>query len=145
MEQLIESLKKVPMFGGLRPEYLEMLAKLANVRTYKKSEVVIKQGEPGTGLFIIVTGSVAITSKSRPGMPDLMLANMGKGEFFGDMSLIDGYSRSATVTTTAECQVLELNRWVFLDALRREPNIAVTMLPVLVKRIRNLEEAKPGR
>ena len=78
-------------------------------------------------------------------MPDLMLANMGKGEFFGDMSLIDGYSRSATVTATSECQVLELNRWVFLDALRREPNIAVAMLPVLVKRIRSLEEAKPSR
>ena len=51
MEQLIESLKKVPMFGALRPEYLEMLAKLANVRTYKKSEVIIKQGDPGTGPF----------------------------------------------------------------------------------------------
>jgi CRP/FNR family transcriptional regulator/CRP/FNR family cyclic AMP-dependent transcriptional regulator len=78
-------------------------------------------------------------------MPDAILANMGKGDFFGDMSLIDGYPRSATVAATSECQVLELNRWVFLDALRREPNIAVAMLPVLVKRIRLLEEAKPSR
>ena len=145
MDYLIDSLRKVPMLAPLRQEYLEMLAKLANVRTYKKSEVIIKQGDPGTGLFIIITGSVTITSKSRPGMPDAILANMGKGDFFGDMSLIDGYPRSATVAATSECQVLELNRWVFLDALRREPNIAVAMLPVLVKRIRLLEEAKPSR
>jgi CRP-like cAMP-binding protein len=145
MDYLIDSLRKVPMLAPLRQEYLEMLAKLANVRTYKKSEIIIKQGDPGTGLFIIITGSVTITSKSRPGMPDAILANMGKGDFFGDMSLIDGYPRSATVAATSECQVLELNRWVFLDALRREPNIAVAMLPVLVKRIRLLEEAKPSR
>lgn len=145
MEQLIENLRKVPMFAALRQDYLEMLAKLVNVRTYKKGEIIIKQGDPGTGLFIIVTGSVAITNKSRPGIPELVLANMSKGEFFGEMSLIDGYPRSATATTTSECQLLELNRWVFLDVLRREPNIAVAMLPVLVKRIRTLEEAKPNR
>ena len=133
------------MLATLRPEYLEMLAKLANVRTYKKNEVIIKQGDPCTGLFIINSGNVSITGKNRRGMPDLMLANMSKGDFFGDMSLIDGYPRSATVTATTECQLLELNRWVFLDALRREPNIAVAMLPILVKRIRNLEEAKPSR
>lgn len=145
MDHLVESLKKVPILGALRQDYLEMLAKLATVRTYKKGEVIIKQGDPGTGLFIILSGTVTITSKSRPGLPDAILANMGKGEVFGDMSLIDGYPRSANVTATSECQVLELNRWVFLDALRREPNIAVAMLPVLVKRIRSLEEEKPRR
>ena len=61
------------------------------------------------------------------------------------MALLDGYPRSATVTASSECQTLELNRWVFLNALRREPSMAVQMLPMLVKRIRTLEEAKPTR
>lgn len=142
IDYLVENLKKVGILSGLRQEYLEMLAKLSTVRTFKKGEVIIKQGDPGTGLFMVISGTVTITMKSRPGFPDAVLAQMSKGEVFGEMSLIDGQSRSATVTASTECQILELNRWVFLDALRREPNIAVAMLPVLVKRIRTLEENK---
>ncbi len=142
MENLTESLKKVPILAALKQEHLEMLSKLATTRTYKKGEVIIKQGDPGAGLFVIINGTVAVTAKSRPGLPEMKLNNLGKGEFFGEMSLIDGYPRSATVTATSEIGVIELNRWVFLDALRREPNIAVAMLPILTRRIRSLEEAK---
>jgi CRP/FNR family transcriptional regulator/CRP/FNR family cyclic AMP-dependent transcriptional regulator len=91
---------------------------------------------------VILSGSVSVTARNRPGLPDNKLSTLGKGDFFGDMSLIDGYPRSATVTALAETGVVELNRWVFLDALRREPNIAVAMLPILTRRIRALEEAK---
>ncbi len=142
MDPLVESLRKVPMLASLKPEHLDMLAKLATTRTFKKGETIIKQGDPGSGLFVILNGTVSVTSKNRPGLPDNMLNNLGKGEFFGEMSLIDGYPRSATVTAQAETQVVELNRWVFLDALRREPSIAVAMLPALCKRIRSLEEVK---
>lgn len=142
MDILIQSLKVVPILAALKQEHLEMLSKLATTRTYKKADVIIKQGDPGTGLFVILTGTVLVSAKSRPGLPETKLSNLGKGDFFGDMSLIDGYPRSATVTATSETSVIELNRWVFLDALRREPNIAVAMLPYLTRRIRSLEEAK---
>jgi CRP/FNR family transcriptional regulator, cyclic AMP receptor protein len=142
MDYLVESLKKVPILAALKQDQLEMLAKLATVRTYKKGELMIKQGEPGTGLFVLLSGSVTVTAKSRPGFPDTVLSKMGKGDFVGEMSLIDGYPRSATVTADSDTQAIELNRWVFLDALRREPNIAVAMLPYLVRRIRSLDEPK---
>ena len=142
MDVLTDSLKKVPLLAALKQEHLEMLSKLVTTRTYKKSDVIIKQGDPGAGLFVILSGSVSVTAKNRPGLPDNKLSTLGKGDFFGDMSLIDGYPRSATVTALAETGVVELNRWVFLDALRREPNIAVAMLPILTRRIRALEEAK---
>ena len=142
MDVLIETLKKVPLLAVLKQEHLEMLSKLVTTRSYKKGDVIIKQGDPGAGLFVILNGSVSVTAKSRPGLPETKLSTLGKGDFFGDMSLIDGYPRSATVTAQAETNVVELNRWVFLDALRREPNIAVAMLPILTRRIRALEEPK---
>lgn len=142
MDVLTESLKRVPILAALKQEHLEMLGKLVTTRTYKKGDVIIKQGDPGAGLFVILNGSVSVTAKSRPGLPDTKLNTLGKGEFFGEMSLIDGYPRSANVTSLAETSVVELNRWVFLDALRREPSIAVAMLPILTRRIRSLEETK---
>ena len=142
MDVLTDSLKRVPLLAALKQEHLEMLSKLVTTRTFKKGDTIIKQGDPGAGLFVILNGSVSVTAKSRPGLPDTKLSTLGKGDFFGDMSLIDGYPRSATVTALAETSVVELNRWVFLDALRREPNIAVAMLPILTRRIRALEETK---
>jgi len=139
---LLETLRKVPILSALKMEHLDMLAKLATTRVFKKGEVIIKQGDPGTGLFVMISGTVSVMAKNRPGLPDTVLSNLGKGEFFGEMSLIDGYPRSATVSATSETQVVELNRWVFLDVLRREPSIAVAMLPSLCKRIRALEEPK---
>lgn len=139
---LIDSLKRVPILAALKQEHLEMLSKLVTTRTYKKGDIIIKQGEPGTGLFVILNGQVAVTAKSRPGLPETKLNTLGKNEVFGEMSLIDGYPRSATITALIETSVIELNRWVFLDALRREPSIAVAMLPILTRRIRSLEEGK---
>jgi CRP-like cAMP-binding protein len=142
MDYMIESLRRVPILAALKPEQLEGLGKLVTTRVYKKGDVIIKQGEPGTGLFIVINGSVQVTSKTRPGLPEAKLNVLNKGDFFGEMSLIDGYPRAATVTALADTEVVELNRWIFLDALRREPGIAVAMLPVLTRRIRQLEESK---
>jgi CRP-like cAMP-binding protein len=139
---IIDSLRKVQILAALKPDQLELLAKQVTTRTYRKGDVIIKQGDPGTGLFIILNGSVQVTAKTRPGLPEVKLNVLGKGDFVGEMSLIDGYPRSATVTALYDTDVVELNRWVFLDALRREPNIAVAMLPVLSRRIRQLEEGK---
>lgn len=144
MESLADSLRHVPILAALKEEHLEMLAKLATTRTFNKGEIIIKQGDPGAGLFVILDGTVDVTLRDKPGKPEIKLNTLGKGEFFGEMSLIDGYPRSATVTALAETQAVELDRWVFLDALRREPNIAVAMLPILTRRIRSLQKNKPN-
>jgi CRP-like cAMP-binding protein len=142
MESLADSLRRVPILAALKEEHLEMLLKLVTTRTFNKGESIIKQGDPGAGLFVIIEGTVDVTMRTRPGQPETKLSSLTKGEFFGEMSLIDGYPRSATVTAQTETQVIELDRWVFLDVLRREPNIAVAMLPILTRRIRALEENK---
>lgn len=140
MDNLADSLRRVPILAALKEEHLDMLGKLANRRTFIPGEAIIRQGDPGAGLFVIIEGSVEVTFRERPSRPEISFNTLGKGDFFGEMSLIDGYPRSATVTALEETQVVELDRWVFLDALRREPNIAVAMLPILTRRIRSLQE-----
>lgn len=144
MESLADSLRRVPILAALKEEHLDMLLKLVTIRTFNKGDVIIKQGDPGAGLFVILDGTVDVTQRQYPGNPEIKLNTLGRGEFFGEMSLIDGYPRSATVTAQSETQAVELDRWVFLDALRREPNIAVAMLPILTRRIRSLQEHKPN-
>ncbi len=145
MDQVIESLRKVPILAALKPDQLQALVRLVTTRNCPRGQVIIKQGDPGAGLFIILEGSVQVTAKTRPGLPEAKLNVLQKGDFFGEMSLIDGYPRAATVTALTDTTVVELDRWGFLDALRREPNIAVAMLPVLTRRIRQLEESRSMR
>jgi CRP/FNR family transcriptional regulator, cyclic AMP receptor protein len=142
MADLAESLKRVPILAALNEEHLTMLAKLATTKTFSQGKVIIKQGEPGAGLFVILDGTVEVTMQPRPDKPEIKVSTLSTGDFFGEMALIDGYPRSATVTTLSDTKVVELGRWFFLDAMRREPTIGVALVPILTQRIRALEEHK---
>jgi CRP/FNR family transcriptional regulator, cyclic AMP receptor protein len=142
MENLAESLKLVPLLAALKEEHLAMLAKLATTKTFNQGKVIIKQGEPGAGLFVIMDGTVEVTMQPQPGEPEIKVNTLSKGDFFGEMALIDGYPRNATITALSNTKVVELGRWVFLDAMRREPTIGAVLVPILTRRIRSLEEHK---
>jgi CRP-like cAMP-binding protein len=139
MEYIFQHLKQVPILAVLKAEYLETLAKVAILKRYDKGEVIIRQGEPGRGLFIILNGMVQVTRKISPNLKEARLNVLGKGDFFGEMSLLDGYPRSASVTALTPTEVVELNRWDFLEALNHNPGLGVALLPVLCRRIRYLE------
>lgn len=142
MENLADSLKRVPILATLKETHLTMLAKLATTRTFSKGKVIIKQGDPGAGLFVILEGTVEVTVQPKSGGSEVKVNTLKEGEFFGEMALIDGFPRSATITTLTDTKVVELGRWVFLDAMRREPTIGVALVPILTQRIRELEEHK---
>ncbi len=142
MENLADSLKRVPILSALSDRHLTMLAKLASTKTFGKGKLIIKQGDPGAGLFVILEGMVEVTIQPKSGGAEVKVNTLKEGEFFGEMALIDGFPRSATITTISDTKVVELGRWVFLDALRREPTIGVALVPILTQRIRELEEHK---
>ena len=142
MDNLADSLRRVPLLAALRVEHLQMLAKLATIKTFSKGETIIQQGEPGTGLFVILDGEVEVTVKPKSSAAEIKVTTLSKGDFFGEMAIIDGFPRSATITTLTDTKVVELGRWVFLDAMRREPSIGVMLVPILTKRIRELEQFK---
>jgi CRP/FNR family cyclic AMP-dependent transcriptional regulator len=136
-----DMLARVPIFVALSPSQLNTLARMVGHRMFPRGMEIIREGDTDAALYIILQGQVAVTKKGPPGHPDLQLATMGPGDFFGEMALLDGAPRSATVTalTTTEC--LLLTRLVFYTTLREDPQIAIAMLSTLSKRVRDADDS----
>ena len=138
-------LRRAGIFAELADDDVEVLAKLARVAVYPAGDEIIEEGaefdEETDGIFVLVDGAVEVRTGTRDGGEGRLLVKLGPGEFFGEMALLDGRPRSASVTATEETQCLVLHRWDFLRELRKNPEIAVAMLSVLSGRIRATNEA----
>jgi small-conductance mechanosensitive channel/CRP-like cAMP-binding protein len=118
-----QALCHVDFFNHLPEEPRRRLAALARTRLYAEQEVIIRQGDPGDDMFLIETGEVAVTL-DRPDEPTAELARLGPGSFFGEMSLLTGEPRSATVRATRECEVLVVGKSAFAQILATSPDLA---------------------
>ena len=126
-------LAELPLFDEVGKRHLNKVAALARVGEFPAGTVVIQQGEPGDALHLILSGRARVLSK-RPKL-------LRTGDYFGEMALLDGAPRSATVVADTELQTMTLPRKPFLRLLRSEPSIALAMLNRLAKRVRALEKA----
>jgi CRP-like cAMP-binding protein len=131
-------LKKVPIFAELGKRDLERLAKLMVPRTVKAGETIIKENDQAAGFFIVSTGK-AEAVRSEGTEHSQVLAEFGPGDFFGEMALFEGFPRSATVRAVEDSECLAMTRWDFMAELKNHPEIAVGMLPVLVRRLREAD------
>jgi len=104
------------------------------IRTFEENDTIVIEGAETKEMFIIQTGRVAI-EKNHEGKP-LLLRILEKGEFFGEMSLMEGLPRSATVRALTETKVLVLHSGSFMMKLRRDPTFAFEMISQLCRRIR---------
>jgi nucleotide-binding universal stress UspA family protein len=136
--RVAELLAKAPLFAALSQEDLEHIAGTARIRTYQRGELIVREGEMATGCFIIASGRVEVV-KGEHGSHPTPLATLGAGEFFGEMAVIDDHPRSASVRALEETECVAIGRVEFLEALQHRPQIAVQMLPVLVRRLRQAE------
>jgi CRP-like cAMP-binding protein len=112
---------------------------VSQVRSFASREAVVTQGEPARALFAIVRGRLKVVSCGPDGR-DTALGIMAEGEVFGEVALIDGGSRSATVTAIEPCELLVIDREPFLELLRGSPPISIKLLVVLAKRLRRLSQ-----
>ena len=132
-------LKNVPIFSHLERRDLERLAKLMVTRPVRAGDVVIKEGDQAAGFFVINSGKVEVVKGADTDSPE-HLAALGKGDFFGEMALFEGFPRNATVRATEDSELLAMTRWDFTAEMKSHPQIAVGMVPVLVRRLREVEE-----
>jgi len=139
----IDLLKKVSLFEGLNDEELGALAEVALPRVFPKDRVVIMAEEEGDTLFIISSGQVKVSIVSEDGR-EVILSILGQGNFFGEMSLLDGNPRSANVTTMSETELLIIRRADFLRLIHRIPDIAIKLLSVLASRLRKTDRKIEG-
>lgn len=133
-----EMLKSVPIFSELGRHDLERLARLMVPRTLKANEVIIKENDQAAGFFIISSGKVEVVRGVATDNPQ-SLAMLGPGDFFGEMALFEGFPRNATVRAVDDAECLVMTRWDFTAEMKNHPEIAVAMLPVLVRRLRTVE------
>ena len=134
-----EYLKNVGLFSGLEKKILRSLSEYCVLLPFKKGETLVKQGEPGLGLYIIVSGKVKIVKKTANGY-EWELALHGPGEFFGEMTVLDNAPRSASVIALEDTECLHLTAWEFMSRMKAHPEIALGILPVVVKRFRETNE-----
>jgi CRP-like cAMP-binding protein len=139
MERLIQFLQTVPLFSELEETDLQRIADVASVQKYHKDNIILIEEEVGTTMFIIISGKVKISRISDDGR-EVILSILSEGDFFGEMSLLDGQTRSANVTAIEESELLMLRREDFLQMLYDYPQIAINLLKELAQRIRKSDE-----
>ncbi len=135
------ALRRVDIFRPLTPEDLRRLAGLTEARLYAAGEVVIRQGDPGAELFIVRRGEVAVT-REVPGDRPIDVCRMGKGSFFGEMSLMTGAPRTATVRAVEECELLVVVKGAFRQFVESSPDLAERISRVMAERQANQERAE---
>ena len=132
-------LQKVDLFSNLNPKYLKKLSKVCTERVFTKGDYIIRQNDNGIGLFIILSGKVKIV-KTRENGETLEIATHGTGEFFGELAILDGAKRTADVIAVEDTKCIALTSWHFKPVMETHPEIALEILPVLVKRFRETNE-----
>ncbi len=134
-----DTLARVDLFAGLDKKDLQVLTKACQERTYKAGSTLIKQGDTGVGLYVIISGTVRITQANNPDKAEVDLGTAGQGSILGEMALLDDLPRSATITALTDVTALLLPVWEFRTTLRNQPDIALRLLSVLSHRLRKAE------
>ena len=135
----IDALRSVPLFRALDDEAAAELCALLTMREVAAGTSLFNRGEPGDAMYLIENGRVRISVKDTDGH-DTTLAEMSNGEFFGEMSLLDGNPRSADATAGTDSRLAVLPRAEFRSFLRKNPDIALGILTALTHRLRRTDD-----
>jgi CRP/FNR family transcriptional regulator, cyclic AMP receptor protein len=108
-------------------------------KEYPRGTILFQEGDPGREMFIIQKGKVQVRKKVGAG--EKILAELGEGEFFGEMALLMGMNRSATVEVIEDSKILVINPETFENLLKSNLEIAVKMLKKMASRLRNMDES----
>ena len=136
-DALIDSLSKIWLFNGLAQDDLVQLSQLAKTRVYKARETIVSKGDPAGEFYVLLRGRAKVTAQGKEGA-DTAINVMGPGEVFGEVGILDGQPRSATVTTLEECEMAVVDQRAFHGLLAASPAVAIRLLAVLAGRIREL-------
>ncbi len=130
-----EQLGKVPIFSGCSKRELDAIGSAAKIVSHSEGHVIAREGDRGVGFFLITDGSanVSIGGRNR--------TKLGPGDFFGEISLLDRGPRTATVTAASPIKLVGITAWVFRGLLEEHPGIALKMLEVVARRLRDVTKS----
>lgn len=129
-QEAVKLLGRVPVFEGLSKQELTQIARSAKEVTHRQGAVLAREGQSGVGFFLIMDGTATVK------VGDRSRTKLGSGDFFGEISLLDGGPRTATVTAETQVTTLGLTPWDFKRLIESSPAIASKMLKVMAQRLR---------
>jgi CRP-like cAMP-binding protein len=132
------ALRSLPLFEDLSDDDVHRLALLSQTRLYAPHEVVVRQGDPAGELFVVLRGRVAVSAEAAGG-ENVKVNEMGPGEIFGEMALLTGARRAATVRAEDECELLEISANTFRGLLTASPDLAERVHKISSTRRANLD------
>jgi CRP-like cAMP-binding protein len=138
-EASVELLRRTRLFAGLSEPMLRALADRAIERSFPRHGRLFYQGDPGTGLFVVASGLVKVVVTSEDG-EEMVLITLGPGEALGELSVVDGGSRSASAEALEPTVALMITRPVLLDLAARDRGLTEALLQVLGGLLRRLTE-----
>lgn len=131
-------LRKVPLFSGCTDKDLQELSRLMTEVEVDEGHVLVREGAGTPEFFIIIAGTATVTRAGKE------IGSVGPGDFFGEISIIDGGPRTASVTATSPMTINVATHREFVSLLDRAPEIARNMLPTLTRRIREAQAENPS-
>ena len=131
-------LRNVPLFSGLDESELQRLSQVAVRRRAGRNEQVVRAGEDAESLIVLLTGRAKVTNFDEEGR-EIILAWLGPGEFFGEMGLIDGSPRSASVVAVEPCELLAIGKAEFQRCIQENFQVAQKLMQILVRRLREAD------
>lgn len=135
-----EALRRCRLFARVDAESLALCASGLRVRRYHKNETIFHQGDPGDSLYIVESGSVKIVLPSPEGEEGAIIATLGRGEFFGELALLDGAPHSATAVAIEPTQTQVLNRETFDQLIETQPALRRALFAGLAGELRRLTD-----
>ena len=128
-------LREIPLFSRLDDKALGNLEKAAIRRAYPKNTILISKGDQSDQLFVVLKGKLKVSITDASGK-EIIMSLLGAGDYFGEMAMIDGESRSATIVTTQASEVMTISRDDFHRTLMSSPELMFELLKVLARKVR---------
>jgi CRP-like cAMP-binding protein len=135
----MDLLKGVPLFAGCSKDELRQLASIADEIDLREGSALTREGQPGREFFVLIEGTVDVKQGSEN------VAQLGAGDWFGEIALLTKAPRTATVTATSPVRVLVVTDRAFRQVLETTPSIAVKMLERVGERLAHDAQAKPAK
>lgn len=134
-----DSLAQVPLFAGLPPRHLKRIGDLTEEVRFMEGATVVRQGDAGDTFFVILEGEAKVAGPS-----GRVVNRLRPGEYFGEISLLDGGPRTASVVAETPLRMLALSRSALLRVVQREPAVGVRLLGHVAMMLRRLERSASG-
>jgi len=133
---ITDFLLHIPIFSELNESTLKKIVNIGTRKVFEKNDVILLEEDAGTALFIILKGKVKITRSSSDGR-EVILNILSDSDFFGEMAILDGLNRSATVIAIENSELFLIQRNDFLNLLKEHPEVSIALLQELTKRLRS--------